>query len=123
MNDKEKLQSFDEKLKTLNALVSSHNKALKLEFALMLQNEDYSALQEANNRLAKTIDAFRGKLHDEWVESAEAIRKDISAANRRLQEAIKEIEKKIKTAQNVVKAIGYIDRIVESASKVLARIP
>ena len=122
MNDEEKLQGFDEQLKTLNKLVATHNKGLKLEFALILRNEDHSTVKEANDRLAKKIDKLRAKLHAEWVQSAKEVRREIIIANGQIEKAIRAIEKRVKIAENIVKAVGYIDRVVETASRLLSMI-
>lgn len=120
MNNEDKLHSFDEKLKTLNTFVATHSKGLKLEYALMLQNKDSTTVQKANSRLAKKIDQLRGKLHDEWAQSTDDIRKEIIIANGQIEKAIKAIEKRVKIAENIVKAVGYIDRAVETASRLLS---
>jgi len=122
MNEEEKLKGFDEKLMALNKLVATQSKGLKLEFALMLQNEDLTTVQKANRRLAKKIDELRGKLHEEWIESTDNIRREIIIANGQIEKSIKAIEKRVKIAENVVKAVGYIDRVVETASRLLSRI-
>lgn len=119
MNYEEKLQKFDENLRALNTLVSVHNKALRLEFALILQNQDYNDVQEANSRLSRKIDQLRGKLHDEWIENGEDIKREVSLVNRRLQKIINDIKKNIKIAENIVKAVRHIDRVGEIASRFL----
>jgi len=122
MSDDDRLKRFEENLKTLNALVATHNKGLKLEVALDLQNEDTSATKQANNRLAQKIDKLRGKLDDEWAKDAQDVRKEITSANGQIEKAIKAIVKGIKVAENIVKAVGYIDRAVEVASRLLTAI-
>jgi flagellar biosynthesis regulator FlbT len=122
MGEEGKGKSFDEKLRALNTLIATQNKGLRLESRLMLQNMDPTKVQKANNRLAKKIEQLRGKIHDEWVESADDIQREVSIANGQIERAIKAIEKRVKIAENIVKAVGYIDRVVETASKVLATI-
>ena len=122
MGEEGKGKSFDEKLRALNTLIATQNKGLRLESMLMLQNRDPTKVQKANSRLAKKIEQLRRKLHDEWVESADDVQREVTIANGQIEEAIKAIEKRIKIAENIVKAVGYIDRVVETASKVLAAI-
>jgi flagellar biosynthesis regulator FlbT len=120
MGKEGKGKSFDEKLSALNKLIATQNKGLRLESMLMLQNIDPTKVQKANSRLAKKIEELRKKLHDEWVESADDIQTEVTIANGQIEKAIKAIEKRVKIAENIVKAVGYIDRVVEAASKVLA---
>ncbi len=122
MTDEETLRHFKENLKTLNTLVAMHNEGLRLEVALDLQNEDSSTTKQANDRLAEKIDQLRAKLYDAWLEDAQAVRNEIVTANGQIKEAIKSIEKGIGVAENIVKAVGYIDRAVEVASRLLAAI-
>jgi len=122
MGEEEKRKSFDEKLRALNTLIATQNKGLRLESMLMLQNMDPTKVQKANSRLAKKIEEVRKKLHDEWVESADDIRSEVTIANGQIEKAVKAIEKRVKIAENIVKAVGYIDRVVETASRLLATI-
>ncbi|MFX0194475.1 MAG: hypothetical protein ACFFCW_00010 [Candidatus Hodarchaeota archaeon] len=122
MDEQEKRKSFDEKLRAVNTFIATQNKGLRLESRLTLQNIDSTKVQEANSRLAKKIEQLRRKLHDEWVESADDIRREVTIANGQIEKAIKAIEKRVEIAENIVKAVGYIDRVVEIASKVLATI-
>jgi len=122
MGEEEKRKSFDEKLRALNTLIATQNKGLRLESMLMLQNMDPTKVQKTNGRLAKKIEEVRKKLHDEWVESADDIRSEVTIANGQIEKAIKAIEKRVKIAENIVKAVGYIDRVVETASRLLATI-
>jgi len=122
MGEEEKRKSFDEKLRALNTLIATQNKGLRLESMLMLQNMDPTKVQKTNGRLAKKIEEVRKKLHDEWVESADDIRSEVTIANGQIEKAVKAIEKRVKIAENIVKAVGYIDRVVETASRLLATI-
>lgn len=104
----------------LQQLLRTHSKAVDLEFELLLQGKTAEAddVLNANNDLNHEINRLRKKSWKEWTGSAAAIQAEIVAANNGLQGAIRDIEKKIKVAQRVVKAIGYIDDVAARAAKI-----
>jgi len=84
-----------------------------------LQNKDHSVVQEANKRLFPQIDQLRGRLHDVWIENVEDLKREVSLVNGRSQKIINDIKRNIKIAENIARAVGYIDRVVEIASRIL----
>ncbi len=71
-------------------------------------------------RLEIEIDGLlRDLLHD-WIGDAKSLGATLEKSNGALDKCIKDIEGKIKTAQNIVKAIGYIDDAIKIAAELVA---
>ncbi|MGJ8654498.1 MAG: hypothetical protein ACSHX8_14655 [Opitutaceae bacterium] len=73
-------------------------------------------LERRRSRLKLEIDALLRDLYQDWIGDAKSLKGNIDGSNKKLKEAIKDIEKKIKIAQNIVKAVGYIDDVIKVAT-------
>ena len=108
-----------QKLRILDRLIFIRGKYLRLQFALELDKQDSSAIEKANRQLAKRIDDMRRHLHDDWVGSAKELTTDLQKINTRLQTSIREIERHVSIADNIVKAVGYVDTVLVLTAKLL----
>ena len=108
-----------DKLLILDRLIFLRAKYLKLELTLELDRQDPSPIRKANRKLAREIDSIRGQLHDDWFGSARRVTAELRAVNTRLQKSIRDIDRKIDTARNVVKAAGYVDRVLAIVGRLL----
>ena len=81
--------------------------------------EETKALDEAAQfdrrkaRLRIEIDGLLRDLYHNWIGDAKALKEMLDVSNRALDKCIKNIEADTKTADNIVKAIGYIDNIIK----------
>jgi hypothetical protein len=107
------------KLQILDRLIFIRGKYLKLEFTLELNDEDASAIRNANKRLAKRIDDVRRQLHDDWAGSATKLTSELRAISTRVQTSIRAIEKRSNVPEHIVKAVGYVDRVLELTGRLL----
>lgn len=114
--------SITKKEDLIDGLQTTLGKGQKLEIRLRLTGEGASADEVAkrNRALSKKIDRLIRDAMNEWTGGAAAFEKEIKSSNRRLQAAIRDIKKKIKVAENVVKALGYIDDAIQVAAKIAA---
>lgn len=68
------------------------------------------------DRLKVEIDGLLRDLYHHWIGDANALKKELKESNKGVDAAVKDIERKIKTAENIVKALGYIDKAIEIAA-------
>jgi hypothetical protein len=108
-----------QKLRGLDRLIFIRGKYLRLQFALELDKRDASAIEKANRKMAKRIDDLRSQLHDDWAGSADSTTRDLQNLNNRLQTSIREIERGVNVAENIVKAVAYVDRVLAITAKLL----
>lgn len=107
---------------TYRRLTSALNKGVILELELRSRGEDDQADQvaEATERLGAAAGEIRAAITEEWTGRAAAL----NAASRRLvgdlQKELAAIRRTMDVAERVVKAIGYIDDLVELAAKAVA---
>lgn len=112
--------SKQSKLDIIDRLLATHGKAQKLALILKFAGQAAKAkeVEERNARLSKKIDILLAKAMRDWNTSAATHIEGIKAANAKLQANIADIKKKIRVAQNVVKALGHLDKAIEIAGKV-----
>ena len=96
----------------------SHLLELDLKFAAKFADARDQA--ESSKRLSRQIDRLLGQAMDAWSGRGKTTVTNIKTANASLQRAIREIGKDIRTAQNIVKALGLVDDVVAIAAKLAA---
>ena len=68
------------------------------------------------DRLKVEIDGLLRDLYHDWIGDASALKSMLEKSSKAVDAAVKDIERKIKTEQNIVKALGYIDDAIEIAA-------
>jgi len=68
------------------------------------------------DRLKVEIDGLLRDLYLDWIGDANALKNKLDESNKAVDAAVKDIERKIETAQNIVKALGYIDDAIKIAA-------
>ena len=96
----------------------AHNLEIILRFAG--NSEEADAVKETTSALTVQIDTLLSQLINEWLASSVGVVEDIRDGNAKLQRAINKVSRGVDTAQNVVKAIGFIDEAVVIAAKLAA---
>ena len=109
------------KRKLISAFQSTRNKADEIEIELLVEGRTTEAkkVRSANNALTKEIRTLIREAQSDWAGSAAKMIKDVRRGNSRIQASIREIRRTKGVAKNVVKAVGWIDKAVEIAAKVL----
>ena len=96
----------------------AHNLEIILRFAG--NSEEADAVKETTSALTAQIDTLLSQLISEWLASSVDVVENIKNSNANLQRAINKISRGVDTAQNIVKAIGFIDEAVAIAAKLAA---
>ena len=109
--------SKNSKEEIIQGLLVTKQKAHALEVRLLLKGKqkDGKKVARKSKALSRKIDILLGQVMDEWQGQGNKIIKDIKSANADLQRSIAEIKRNVKTAQNIVKAIGLIDDAIVMA--------
>ena len=109
--------SKNSKEEIIQGLLVTKQKAHALEVRLLLKGKEEEGKKVArkSKALSRQIDILLGQVMDEWQGQGNKIIKDIKSANADLQKSIAEIKRNVKTAQNIVKAIGLIDDAIVMA--------
>ena len=115
------LLSRDAKRRALRRLAKTKEKAQRLEFELRVQglDEDAKKVDSKTRKLTKRIDELLKKTMEEWMGNAAQVEADLKTNNEKLQKSIRDIKNKVRTAKNIVKAIGFIDDAVSIAGKLV----
>jgi Skp family chaperone for outer membrane proteins len=111
-----------EKQTLLESLMDARRSGQIAEVSLRLQQKESDAdkIRDANERLASEIDTLQGQLMQDWLAKASTVIADLGKRTDALDEAVDRIKKKVKVAENVTKAIGFLDDAVVIAKKALA---
>lgn len=114
--------SNSDKLAIIQCLLVTKQKAHVLEISLRFESRSNEAEQVARKakELSDQIDRLLGQVMGTWLDQAATILQKIEQANASLESSIQEIQDEVEVAENVVKAIGYIDDAVVVASKIAA---
>jgi hypothetical protein len=114
--------TYREKLKVYRQLLASMSKGVQLAALLSEEGREDEAEEVArgNQKLAREVAKLRRSLTADWQGSARKVLKGIRAENAKLQRRIRKVERSLDTAQDIAKAVGYLDEVVGIARKVLA---
>ena len=82
--------------------------------------EEAAQFARRKERLGLEIDGLLRDLLQAWMGQAVQVKSQIDVANRAVDQAIKDIERDIDTAGNIVRAVGYIDNVVKIAADLVA---
>lgn len=115
------IKGITEQEEILNTLINQKADCYKLVVTLKMQNETTEADEVKKKALvlSATIDDLLGKSMDEWVVDTNALLNDLTIVNNEIKAAIDQINKALKTAENVVKFLKNIDKVIDIASKIL----
>lgn len=110
--------SKSRKLALIRSLQNTRNKGDALEVELLIQGKtaDARKVRARTDKLSKEIRKLISAAKRSWRGRAEALERDIRSTNARLQRSIGRITRRIEVAQNVVKAVGFIDDAVKLAA-------
>jgi hypothetical protein len=106
----------------IDELSTTKRKAHKLEISLMFKGNEAEAakVKKKSRTLSKKIDNLIASSMESWVGSSQAIVSSLKETNKGLQDAIRDIKKDVKTAENVVKALENLDKAIKTAMNLLA---
>lgn len=112
--------TLNQKLEIYKKLVSALGKGVKLAAVLnaMGQAEECKQVERKNEELAKRAAMLRKKIQKKWNVRAKKTLAEIQSSSSRLQTQIRSIEKTKKTGEKVVRAIGFIDDVIDVAKTV-----
>ena len=110
-----------EKEKFLAALMDTRSAAHTGEIRLRFQEKSAEAdqLKDACDKLTEEIDSLTGQLMNDWLANAKKAIADLDKKSAVVDDAVADIKKKLKIAQNVAKLIGALDDVVAIAKKAL----
>ena len=113
-----------DKQQIIRKLLVVKQDAHSLEISLRFKgrNKQADELAAKAQKLSEKIDTLLGQVMVEWAVEADEIASDIGQANASLQSSIQEIQNGIDIAQNIVKALGYVDDVVAIAAKIAATV-
>jgi len=77
---------------------------------------DAKKFEIRKKRLKTEIDELIQNLLQEWIGDAKQLKIKIINSNSEISKSIKDIQSKIKLAENIVKALGFIDDAIQLAA-------
>lgn len=113
-----------QKIAIYQKLVAGLSKGVHLAAVLgeLGEAEDQERVEGKNEELAETAAQLRQQIQKQWNAQAKSTIDGIRDSSAKLQEQIRKIETTKETGQKVVKAIGYLDDLIELAAKVASKI-
>jgi len=111
-----------EKNELLDKLSVCYNRVNYLKLLCDEANKPDEAAQfdRRKARLKVEIDGLLRDLYENWIGNANSLKTSLQNSNNGVEASIKEIEGDIKVAENIVKAIGYIDDVIKVAAALFA---
>jgi hypothetical protein len=110
----------ENKQEVIQRLLVGKQKAHILETSLRFEGKgeeaDKVALKASD--LSNQIDTLLAQVLEEWLGQTDAIIQAVKTANTALQQSIRKIQQGVKTAENLVKAIGLLDDLIATASQI-----
>lgn len=99
------------KIDLVATMIRSLSKLSDVEMQLRFAGDFARAdeVQQKSDVLLDAIKVLRGRVAETWTRDTEDLRAGLAKANIKVQASVREIEKGINVAQNVVKVIGQID--------------
>jgi len=84
------------------------------------QNQDQTNSDKYSlrlNRLNALYTTLSNALWKDWIGDAATVKKNMQAATDNVNQSVKDIQSNVSTAQNIVKALGYLDQAIAIAAK------
>ncbi len=113
------ISDHGDKLQLLNNLSISINATVYLKMWCD-QNQDQTNSDKYAlrlNRLNALYTTLSNALWEDWIGDAATVTKNMQAATDNVSRSVKAIRSNVNTAQNIVKALGYLDRVIAIAAK------
>jgi hypothetical protein len=112
--------TLNQKVEIYTKLVAGLGKGVKLVAVLdrLGSTAERKEVEKSNEELAKQAGALRKKIQKQWNVQAKTTLEKIQASSAKLQRQIRSIEKTRKTGEKVVKALGFIDELIDLAKTV-----
>jgi hypothetical protein len=111
-----------EKNELLDSLSTHYNRVNYLKILAEEKNSSpdvIGQIERRKTRLKTEIDMLLKDLYADWIGDAAQLKKSVDNGNQGLNGCIANIEKDIGTAQQIVKALGYVDSVIELAGDLL----
>lgn len=104
----------------LRRLLQTYTKTVDLEGALRLRGEKAHAARVAERvpALRREVDRLRRDMWHRWRGGAARLDETLRAENARLQAAIRDIERDVRTAERVARAIGIVEEVLSLVRKI-----
>jgi len=113
------ISDHGDKLQLLNNLSSVIN-ATVYQKMWCDQNQDQTNSSNYALRLSRlnaSYTTLSKALWEDWIGDAATVKRNMQAATDNVNQSVKDIQSNVNTAQNIVKALGYLDQVIAIAAK------
>ena len=94
-------------------------KAIEVKLTLLHKQSEANDFAVVTKKLSRRIDDAMGALIDEWAEQSSSVNHDIQQLNDKLSDAKQQLEKNVDNTQQIVDAIGHVDKLIFIAKSLL----
>jgi hypothetical protein len=110
----------ESKQEVIQGFLVSKQEAHVAEISLRFKGKGDEADKFARDatKLSDKIDMLLAQVMDDWLGDSETVIQGIKKANTSLQQSVQNIKQGVKTAENVAKAIGFIDDLIAIATQI-----
>jgi hypothetical protein len=114
----------ENKQEVITRLLIGKQKAHKLETSLRFKGkgEEADKVAQKASELSNQIDTLLAQVLEDWLGQTDAIIQEVKTANTALQQSIRKIQQGVKTAENLVKALGFLDDLIATATQIAGAI-
>ena len=114
--------SNNDKREITRRLLRTKQKAHDLEITLLFdgKTEEAKGVAEKAAALSTQIDVLLGQMMNEWLGEGLSIIEDIKRTNVSLQASIRQIEQGLNLANNLARALGFIDDALNIGRRLLS---
>lgn len=109
----------DEKLDFVNYLIFLRGKLQALSIRLILEGQDHTRVDEAEEKLADVIRRLRVEIMREWQGDATEVMTRLRALNKKAQQKVRELEDTIEKAEKVAEIIEVIDSGLQAVTRLV----
>jgi hypothetical protein len=113
------ISDHGDKLQLINNLSSSINATVYLKMWCDQNHDQTNSNNYAPrlNRLNALYTTLSDALWKDWIGDAATVKKNMQASTDNVNQSVKDIQSNVNTAQNIVKALGYLDQAIVIAAK------
>jgi hypothetical protein len=108
--------THDDKLNLLDSLSMVLSRTTYLKIWCEQHNDaNAGALEQRRISLSASYDKLSAALWDDWIGAAKAVNASMNSATDAVLESVDKVKADVAAVQNVVKALGFIDQIIQIA--------
>lgn len=115
-------ETNETKISAVTLMITALGKLTNVEARLRFAGDTTQAnqVQAKHDELRDAIDRLRAKIAQDWTGDLEPLEDGLRKINAKVQASIRDIQRNINVAGNVVKVLGQVEQVVKLANGLMA---